>query len=154
MNRAQRRGAALRRELGLRGRVDAEAVAAGLGLGVRPWHFAVQTEMTVDGEILIAERLGPEERRWETAHAIGHRLLHRGNHVEQPKHLRRRYEREADDFAHELLIDAEEAFAEGFVHSWEIAEHFGVPGEAVRVQARLVADDLASQPGDRPRRGY
>ena len=63
--------------------------------------------------------------------------------------LRRRYEREADDFAHELLIDAE-----GFVHSWEIAEHFEVPGNAVRVQARLVADDPDSQPGDRPRRGY
>ena len=154
MNRAQRRGAALRRALGLCGRVDVEAVAAGLGLGVRPWHFVVQTEMTVGGEILIAERLSPEERRWETAHAIGHRLLHGGNHIEQPKHQRRRYEREADDFAHELLIDAEEALAEGLVHSWEIAEHFGVPGHSVRVQARLVADDPASEPGDRPRRGY
>ena len=154
MNRAQRRGAALRRELGLRGQVDVEAVAAGFGLGVRPWHFDVQTEMTMGGEILIAERLSPEERRWETAHAIGHRLLHRGNHLEQPKHVRQRHEREADDFAHELLIDAEEALAEGFVHSWEIAEHFGVPGDAVRVQARLVPDDPASQPGDRPRRGY
>ncbi len=102
----------------------------------------------MNGKILVAERLSPEEQRWETAHAIGHRLLQRGNHVEQPKHLRRRYEREADDFAHELLIDAE-----GFVHSWEIAEHFGVPGEAVRVQARLVADDPASQPGERPRCG-
>ena len=141
MNRAQLRGAALRRELGLRGRVDAEAVAEGLGLGVRPWHLQVQKEMIMNGEILVAERLGPEERRWETAHAIGHRLLHRGNHLEAPEHLRRRQEREADDFAHELLIDAEEALAEGLVHAWEIAEHFGVPGDAVRVQARLVQDD-------------
>ena len=31
MNRAQRRAAALRKELGLRGRIDAEAVAARLG---------------------------------------------------------------------------------------------------------------------------
>ena len=141
MNRAQRRGAALRRELGLRGRVDAEAVAAGLGLGVRPWYLEVQKELTMNGEILVAERLGPEERRWETAHAIGHRLLHRGNHLELPEHQRRRNEREADDFAHELLIDAEEALAEGLVHAWEIAEHFGVPGDAVRVQARLLPDD-------------
>ena len=138
MNRAQRRGAALRRELELQGRVDAEAVANGLGLVVRPWYFEVQKEMSMAGEILVAERLGPEQRRWQTAHAIGHRLLHPGNHLEQPEHLRRRYEREADEFAHALLIDAEEALAEAFVHSWEIAEHFGVPDEAVRLQARLL----------------
>ena len=117
----------MRRKLGLRGRVDAEAVAAGLGLSVRPWYFEVQKEMSMAGEILVAERLGPEQRRWQTAHAIGHRLLHPGNHLEQPEHLRRRYEREADEFAHALLIDAEESLAEAFVHSWEIAEHFGVP---------------------------
>lgn len=128
----------MRRELGLRGRVDAEAVAGTLGLAVRPWYFEVQKEVLVEGEILVAERLGPEERRWETAHAIGHRLLHRGNHLELPEHLWRRYEREADDFAHALLIDAEEARAAGLVHAWEVAEHFGVPGEAVRLQARLL----------------
>lgn len=140
MNRAQWRGAALRRELGLRGRVDAVAVAERLGLGVRPWYMEVQKELIMNGEILVAERLGPSERRWETAHAIGHRLLHRINHLQSPEHLRRRHEREADDFAHELLIDAEEAFAFGLEYAWEIAEHFGVPAEAVRVQARLRQD--------------
>ena len=63
MNGAQRRGADMRRQLGLRGRVDAEAVAASLGLSVRPWWMEVQREMMMNGEILVAERLGPEERR-------------------------------------------------------------------------------------------
>ena len=145
MNRAQRRGADMRRQLGLRGRVDAEAVAASLGLSVRPWWMEVQTEMMMNGEILVAERLGPEERRWETAHAIGHRLLHRGNHLELPEHQRRRNEREADQFACALLVDVEEARREGLVHSWEIAEHFGVPDELVREWAPfLEGHDIAS----------
>ena len=37
MNRAQRKAAELRRKLGLRGKVDAEAVANRLGLTVQPW---------------------------------------------------------------------------------------------------------------------
>lgn len=130
-------GAELRRRLGLRGRVDAEAVANGLGLDVRPWYFETQTEMQMGGEILVAERLGPEERRWETAHAIGHALMHPGNHLHHPRLVRDRNEREADDFAHALLIDAKEAREEGLAHSWEIAEHFGVPHERVR-QAPLL----------------
>lgn len=137
MNRPQQQGAALRRSLGLRGRVDAEAVANALGLDVRPWYFETQTEMQMGGEILVAERLGPEERRWETAHAIGHALMHPGNHLDLPEHIKRRQEREADDFAHGLLIYAEEARKEGLSHAWEIAEHFGVPEDRVR-QAPLL----------------
>ena len=137
MNRPQQLGAALRRSLGLRGRVDAEAVANARGLDVRPWYFETQTEMQMGCEILVAERLGPEQRRWETAHAIGHALMHPGNHLDLPEHLKRRQEREADDFAHGLLIDFEEARKEGLAHSWEIAEYFGVPEERVR-QALLL----------------
>ena len=37
MNRAQRRAVQLRKKLGLRGMVDAEAVADHLGLVVQPW---------------------------------------------------------------------------------------------------------------------
>lgn len=44
MNRAQERGAELRRELALRGRVDAEAVAVSLGLEVRLWPLEVSLE--------------------------------------------------------------------------------------------------------------
>ena len=31
----------------------------------------VQTEIEVGGYILVAERLGPEWRRWYTAHSLG-----------------------------------------------------------------------------------
>ncbi len=69
--------------------MDAEAVAANLGLGVRAWFMEVQKELLVDGEIVVAERLNPEWRRWSITHAIGHRLLHPGNHLalRQPRLL-------------------------------------------------------------------
>ena len=133
MNRAQQRAAALRQELDLRGRVDAEAVAVGLGLEVRPWPLEVLKELQVEG-VVVADRLGPEWRRWVIAHAIGHWLLHPGNHLRLRKHtdLTHRYEQEAEDLARALLVDEREARQEGLVDSWEVAEHFGVPDEVVR----------------------
>ena len=141
MNRAQQRGSALREELGLRGRVDAEVVANGLGLEVWPWDFDVQTELQIDGHVAVAKRLEPEWRRWVIAHAIGHRLMHPGNHLELRAHtnLPQRFEREAEDFARALLIDDAEAAREGFVHSWEVADHFGVPSELVWMNGTTVA---------------
>ena len=136
MNRAQREGTALRRELGLNGRIDAEAVAVGLGLEVRPWPLEVLKEIQLEGTVAVAERLDPEWRRWVIAHAIGHRLLHPGNHLRLRAHtgVTQRYEREAGDFARALLVDGHEAQEEGLVHSWEVAEHFGVPDELAKLQ--------------------
>ena len=147
MNRAQRRAAALGREWGLRGRIDAGAVAARLGLEVRPWPLEVLKELQLDGFVLVAERLGPEWRRWVTAHAIGHWLLHPGNHLRLRKHtdLTRRYEREAEDFAQALLVDEGEALAEGLTQSWELAEHFGVPDELIQLQ-RPLPPNVAGDP--------
>lgn len=143
MSRARRRAGSLRRRLGLCGRVDVVEVAGALGLEVWLRDFEVQKEMQIDGNIAVARRLGPEWRRWVTAHAIAHRLMHPGNHLELRAHteLPRPWEREAEEFAHALLIDEEEALAEGFVYAWEVAEHFGVPAELVRVQARLMPDE-------------
>ena len=142
MNRARRRAGSLRRRLGLCGRVDAVEVANALGLEVWLRDFEVQKEIQISGHIAVARRLEPEWRRWVTAHAIGHRLMHAGNHLEMRAHtdLPRSWEREAEEFAHALLVDEEEALAEGFVYAWEVAEHFGVPAELVRVQARLTCD--------------
>ena len=137
MNRAQRRAVALRRELELQGRIDAEAVAVRLGLEVRSWPLEVLMEMQMDGVVVVAERLDPEWRRWVIAHAVGHRVLHPGNHLWLRTHtdLTQRYEREAEDFARALLIDEGEAQREGLVHSWEVAEYFGVPDELIRREA-------------------
>ena len=144
MNRAQRRALELRRTLGLRGRVDAEAVTNHLGLEVKLWTLRVLKEMGIGDVICVARRLDPAWRRWVTAHAIGHRLLHPGNHLWIRLHtgLAQRYEREAEDFARALLVDAREAEAAGLMESWEVAEHFGVPDEVL---------SLHNAPGDQLR---
>ena len=134
MSRAQQRGSALRRELGLRGQVDAEAAANDFGLTVDRWPFLVLKEMCFDDHVAVAERLTPEWRRWVVAHAVAHRLLHPSNHVWIHRHinLARGFEREAEDFTYGLLVDAGEAASAGLTHSWELAAHFGVPDEMVR----------------------
>ncbi len=137
MSRAHDQGSRIRRQLGLSGRVDAVAVAARLGLTVKPWPLRVLEEMRLDDYIVVADRLDPEWRRWVVGHAIGHCVLHPGNHLwmRGRTDLARGFEREAEDFAYGLLVDISEAISEGFVHSWEIAEHFGVPDEMVGLQA-------------------
>ena len=139
MKRAQRKAACLRRKLGLSGRVDAEEVANLLGLVVVPWPLDVQEEMQMGHYIGVADRLDARWRRWVIAHAIGHRLLHSGNHLWIRDHtsLGSLYEREAEDFARALLVDAREAMEEGLSELWEVAEHFGVPEEMVVLQPLL-----------------
>ena len=89
--------------------------------------------------ICIAYRFEPEWKRWCTAHAIGHLLMHPGNHLWIRRHtgLANKYEREAEDFAQALLLDAGEVIEQGFTRSWQIAEYFGVPEEVVRIQPPL-----------------
>ncbi len=142
MNRAQSRGVELRRKLELRGRVDAEAVANQFGLVVQPWPLKVQEELLMDGFICVAERLCPRWRRWVTAHAMGHRLLHSGNHLWIRDHtsFSSRFEREAEDFARTLLMDGQEAMEAGLTEVWEVAEHFGVPEETVLLQAPFLME--------------
>ena len=142
MTRAHQKGALLRRKLGLTGRVDAEAVANILGFKVKQAPMEVQTEIEVGGYILVAERLGPEWRRWYTAHSLGHKVMHPGNQlwVYRKTTLGSKLEREANDFAHTLLMDGTEAIRAGLTYSWEVAEYFGVPDEIVRLQAPMMLD--------------
>ena len=135
MNRAQEKAVELRRRLGLRGQVDTEEVANLLGLEVIPWSMQVQEEMLMGRYIGVA-------RRWVIAHAIGHRLLHPGNHLWIRDHtsLVGRYEREAEDFALALLVDQKEAGEERLRELWEVAEHFGVPERMVVLQPPLVME--------------
>ena len=139
MKRAQREALKLRRKLKLSGRVDAEAVANMLDMEVVSWPLDVQEEMQMDRYIGVAERLDSRMRRWVIAHAIGHKLLHSGNHLWIRDHtsLGGIYEREAEDFARALLMDVDEAMAEGLSEVWEVAEHFGVPQELAWLQPPL-----------------
>ena len=142
MNKAQRRAVGLRRKLGLRGRVDAEEVANILGLEVVYRPMGRQEEMMVYEYIGVDEELDSRWRRWVIAYAIGHRLLHPGNHLWTRRHtdLGKPYEREAEDFALALLVDGQEARDEGLRELWEVAEHFGVPQELVALQPLLVVE--------------
>ncbi len=139
MNRAQRSAVKLRRQLGLRGQVDAEAVANLVGLVVKPWPLQVQQEIQMGHFIGVAERLNPQWRRWVIAHAVGHRLMHPGNHlwIRDNTGFGGRFEREAEDFARALLMDVEEAAEAGLREVWEVAEYFGVPQEMVMLQASM-----------------
>ena len=139
MNRAQSRAVKLRQQLGLRGQVDAEAVANLVGLVVKPWPLKVQEEIQMGHFIGVAERLSPRWRRWVIAHAVGHKLMHPGNHLWIRNHtgLGGRFEREAEDFARALLTDADEAAEAGLREVWEVADYFGVPQEMVLMQARM-----------------
>ena len=143
MNRARRRAVSLRkRGSGYAGGWTQKEVANALGLEVWLRNFA-GAEGDADQTATSRWRGGssPEWRRWVTAHAIAHRLMHPGNHLEHAQahtDLPLPWEREAEEFAHALLVDEDEALAEGFVYAWEVAEHFGVPPELVRVQARLL----------------
>ena len=145
MTRAERKGAVLRRKLGLTGRVDAEALANMHGYPVKRLPLVKLKELEVGGYICIADRLGPEESRWYIAHALGHKMMHPGNQlwVYRKTMLGSKLEREANDFAQALLMDGREAIKAGLTCYWEVAEHFGVPDEIVRLQAPLVFDGAA-----------
>ena len=140
MTRARRKALDLRGKLGLHGQVDAEAVANVLGLTVVPLKLEGLQELMVDDCIGVAERLPPDWRRWVIAHALGHRVLHPGNHLWLRMHtgLEGRVEREAEDFAHALLLDPKEAVDEGLTQAWEIAEYFGVPEELILLQVPML----------------
>ena len=129
----------LRRKLKLVGRVDAEGVANILGLVVQPWPLKVQQEMQMGRFISVAERLDDRWRRWVIAHAIGHKVLHTGNHLWIRDHtsLGSLFEREAEDFARALLMDVGEATDEGLSEVREVADHFGAPDEMVLLQAPM-----------------
>ena len=139
--KAMIRGRLLRRSLGVAGRVDVDEAAQLLGYLVDAWDIPADEvhEVTVGNSIGIASALCENRRRWAVAHALGHRVLHPGNHawLRARTLLATPFEREAEDFAYGLLVDAEEALAEGLATAGEFAEYFGVPEEMVRVQGRL-----------------
>ena len=140
MNKAQRRAVELRCKLGLCGQVDAEGVANILGYQVVDVAMRVQEEMSIGRFIAVAEYLEPDERRWVIAHALAHKLMHPGNHLQIHKQTRlgHKIEREAEDFTGALLMDVREAVQARLTETWEVAEHFGVPDRMVQLQLPLL----------------
>lgn len=96
MSRAQRKALELRRDLDLHGEVDVEAVADLLGVEVVTGPLRVLNEMVIGAFVCVAKRLDSGWRRWVIAQAIGHRMMHTGNHTWTRFHtgLAHRFERE------------------------------------------------------------
>ena len=87
----------------------------------------------------MSAELDTAEQRWAIAHAIGHHMLHaEANAVwlRARTGLVDRFERQAEDFAFHLLVDLEEARAEGLMDAALIAERYGVPVEMIHLQGR------------------
>ena len=97
-------------------------------------------EILVKDTIGVSAELGTAERCWAIAHAIGHHLLYaEANSVwlRARTGLVDRFERQAEDFAFHLLIDLEEAWAEGLTDAAAIVERYGVPVEMVHAHRQV-----------------
>ena len=112
------------------------------GYSVKRLPSVKRQEIEIADFICIAERLGPEESRWYIAHCLGHKAMHEGNQwwVYKNTRLGCKYGREAQDFAHALLMDDREAINEGLTCSSEVEDYFKVPEEFVGLQAPMVLD--------------
>ena len=116
--------------------MDIEAVAHLLGLEVDYWTFADTEidEVIVGSCIAVADHLDEPSRRWAIAHAIGHHVVQAQSNaiwLRTYTLLSDKFERQAEDFAFHLLVDLEEARAEGLTDAVLIAERYGVPVEMV-----------------------
>ena len=133
--RARDKGRLLRQRYSLTGRVDVYELADAMGLHIDPLPLPAgeMHEITVKRSIAVSTELDDGELRWAIAHGIGHRILHPGNAVWARAHtlLGNQLERQAEEFAYGLLVDEEEVIAERIPTLWGVAEHFGVPPDAL-----------------------
>lgn len=94
--------------------------------------------------IVLSDRLDEREQRELAAHALGHHLLHEGNHWHQQgqTYSRANYqERQADVFAAFFLIPEGQLNGALLIDDRpaELAEHFDVPEAFIRFRLRLHA---------------
>ena len=138
MSYAWESGRKFRIDRGLTGRVDVEELAVDLGLTVVTREVGQASEALYRGFAAISPALSPQWRRWAIGHAIGHHVLHDGNNIWLRIHtlLSHSVERQAEDFALGLLVDVEDARAEGLTTAEEFSEFYGVPLGMVRVPGR------------------
>ena len=142
--KALQRGKDLRLRLHLSGQIDIEEVAGSLGLTIVPWKFDRVDEAKVGNMVAVSSKLSRPQRRWAIAHAIGHHLLHPGNHLSlrAKTMLAVKYERESEDFAYGLLVEPQEVRSQGFVEPWDVADYFGVPENMLALRGWQCALEL------------
>ncbi len=105
--RAFQRGRSLAEREGVDDAADLTPLLSSLGLEVVPWRFDGRVrEVIFEGAIGVDETLPEDWRRWLTAHAVGHHLLHTGTsfYLATWQWVNRvKAERQAEDFAAGLL---------------------------------------------------
>lgn len=125
---------------------DLDEIAESLGLSVIPEKLEGRlTEFYVPGSIVINEKLSEEQKRELVAHAIGHHLLHAGNHLAMQKRIYsfgNYHEKQANVFAACLLMPLRDLarFISGRSRIDEIAEYFQVREELVRLRLKVWAN--------------
>jgi Zn-dependent peptidase ImmA (M78 family) len=142
MNRAIKQANKIRETYGN----DLDQIAQSLGLNVIPQKMEGRLrEFYFSGSIVIREDLSNRELRELVAHAIGHHLLHAGNHLAMQKRIYsfgNYHEKQANVFAACLLMPLEGLA--GFISNKsridEIANHFQVREELVKMRLKIWAN--------------
>ena len=122
---------------------DLDQIAESLGLNVIPEKLEGRlTEFYVPGSIVVSSDLPERKRRELVAHAIGHHLLHAGNHLAMQKRIYsfgNYHEKQANVFAACLLmpLTALNRFIVNRSRIDEIANHFQVREDLVRLRLKI-----------------
>ena len=125
---------------------DLDQIAESLGLNVIPEKLEGRlTEFYVPGSIVVSSDLPERKRRELVAHAIGHHLLHAGNHLAMQKRIYsfgNYHEKQANVFAACLLMPSDEfeKYLKTRPRVDQIANHFQVMEELVRLRLMVWAN--------------
>lgn len=125
---------------------DLDQIAQSLGLNVISQKMEGRLrEFYFSGSIVVSEDLPRRERRELVAHAIGHHLLHAGNHLAMQKRIYsfgNYHEKQANVFAACLLMPSNEfgEYLQNRPRVDQIANHFQVQEELVRLRLMVWAN--------------
>ena len=122
---------------------DLDQIADSLGLNVVPQKMEGRLrEFYFSGSVVINENLSNREKRELIAHAVGHHLLHAGNHLAMQKRIYsfgNYHEKQANVFAACLLMQLEDlaSFIENSSRIDVIANHFQVRADLVSLRIEI-----------------
>lgn len=125
---------------------DLDQIAESLGLNVIPQKMEGRLrEFYFRGSIVISADLSPREKRELVAHAIGHHLLHAGNHLAMQKRIYsfgNYHEKQANVFAACLLMPSNEfgKYLKNRPRIDEIANSFQVTEELAKLRLMVWAN--------------
>lgn len=142
MNTAQRRAKEIRRRFRVKLPADVARIAKAERIRIVRYPFEGRLqEMIIYRTVGIKSSIRDQRRVDElVAHALGHHYLHSGNqafsHVDRDRALAQQMERQAWDFAFELLMPARnvEKLLRQRLGDMEMREHFQVSDEFYRMR--------------------